>query len=67
MNNILIEKFKQLSQAAQLQIEKEVDKLLAEENNTTAKPHPTFGGLKGFVTYIADDFDAPLEEFNDHQ
>ncbi|MBC7398780.1 MAG: DUF2281 domain-containing protein [Mucilaginibacter sp.] len=25
-----------------------------------------FGGLKGFVTYIADDFDAPLEDFKDY-
>lgn len=25
-----------------------------------------FGGLKGLVTYIADDFDAPLEDFKDY-
>jgi hypothetical protein len=25
-----------------------------------------FGGLKGFVTYMADDFDAPLTDFKDY-
>jgi hypothetical protein len=25
-----------------------------------------FGSLKGFITYIADDFDAPLEDFKDY-
>ncbi len=25
-----------------------------------------FGELKGFVKYMADDFDAPLEEFKDY-
>jgi hypothetical protein len=25
-----------------------------------------FGGLKGFVKYMADDFDAPLEDFKDY-
>lgn len=24
------------------------------------------GGLKGFVTYMADDFDAPLEDYMDY-
>ena len=25
-----------------------------------------FGAAKDMITYIADDFDAPLEEFNEH-
>jgi len=25
-----------------------------------------FGGMKGFITYMADDFDAPLKEFHDY-
>jgi hypothetical protein len=25
-----------------------------------------FGSLKGFITYIADDFDAPLDDFKDY-
>lgn len=26
-----------------------------------------FGSLKGVITYIADDFDAPLEDFKDYR
>lgn len=26
----------------------------------------TFGTLKGLVTYVADDFDAPLDDFSDY-
>lgn len=25
-----------------------------------------FGGLKGFVTYMAEDFDAPIDDFKDY-
>jgi len=25
-----------------------------------------FGSLKGFVTFISDDFDAPLDDFKEH-
>lgn len=25
-----------------------------------------FGGLKGFVKYMADDFDAPMDDFKDY-
>lgn len=31
----------------------------------SARPRPKFGSAKGMVT-IADDFDAPLEEFRDY-
>ena len=30
------------------------------------KPKMHFGDLKGFVTYISDDFDEPMEEFKDY-
>ena len=30
------------------------------------KPTMSFGALKGFVKYIADDFDEPLEDFKDY-
>ncbi len=29
------------------------------------KPHPTFGSAKGKI-HFADDFDAPLEDFNEN-
>ena len=35
-------------------------------NTVPEKPRSKFGDLKGFVTFIADDFDEPLEDFNDY-
>jgi hypothetical protein len=35
------------------------------ENGDSKKPLQ-FGCMKGLVTYISDDFDAPLEEFEDY-
>ncbi len=32
----------------------------------TQKKHPKAGTMKGIVTYIAKDFDAPLEDFKDY-
>lgn len=32
----------------------------------TAKPRPVFGSAKGVILHMADDFDAPLEEFKDY-
>jgi len=29
-------------------------------------PERTFGTLGGLVTYMADDFDAPLDDFNEY-
>ena len=30
------------------------------------RPKMRFGDLKGFITYISDDFDEPMEEFKDY-
>jgi hypothetical protein len=30
------------------------------------KAQRRFGAMKGFVTHMADDFDAPLEDFKDY-
>jgi hypothetical protein len=30
------------------------------------KPKPVFGSGKGLITYMADDFDEPLEDFKDY-
>jgi len=34
--------------------------------NKKPKLKREFGGLKGFVKYMADDFDAPLDDFKDY-
>ena len=38
----------------------------AEKPTEGKKLKREFGSLKGFITYIADDFDAPLEDFKDY-
>jgi hypothetical protein len=38
----------------------------ANDEPEQPKSKREFGSLKGFVKYIADDFDAPLEEFKDY-
>lgn len=35
-----------------------------KESSSKPKKKREFGSLKGFVTYMADDFDAPMGEFN---
>jgi hypothetical protein len=45
---------------------------LVVENFITKKEIPTilkerkFGTMKGLITYMADDFDEPLEDFKDY-
>lgn len=44
-------------------------KLIAELRPPTgavAKPRPKFGSGKGLITYVADDFDAPIDDFKDY-
>jgi prevent-host-death family protein len=31
-----------------------------------AKAHPQFGSAKGKILFMADDFDAPLEDFQEY-
>lgn len=51
-------------------IGKNIEKLLPLEvdkaQHKPSTPRAKFGELKGFVTYMSDDFDAPLEEFKDY-
>ena len=47
---------------------KEVEALVETLSNQSGKIKAPreFGSLKGFITYIADDFDAPPEDFKDY-
>jgi hypothetical protein len=38
----------------------------SDQSDTIAKKRMQFGALKGFVKYIADDFDESLEDFKEH-
>ena len=37
-----------------------------EKPDESAKPKRRFGSMKGLVEYIADDFDAPLDDFKEY-
>lgn len=37
-----------------------------ETPGETSKPKRRFGAMKGLVEYIADDFDAPLEDLKEY-
>jgi len=65
----LEKKIAKLPDSSKLKLEGYVDALLDEVKQRAAgqtEIQKRFGGLKGFVTYIADDFDDPLEEFKDY-
>ena len=71
----LIDLIKQLPEDKKKEVETLVYALASESNieilhsNTTnedSKKRMMFGDLKGFVNYISDDFDEPLEDFKDY-
>ena len=37
-----------------------------EREDKSAAPKRRFGSMKGFVTFIADDFDAPLNDLDEY-
>ncbi len=37
-----------------------------EKPEKSTKPKRRFGSMKGLVVHIADDFNEPLEDFEDH-
>ena len=44
----------------------DVSKDSVESSKHNPKLKRKFGSLKGFITYMADDFDAPLDEFKEY-
>lgn len=43
--------------------EESIKHLLAEPQGNNGRG---YGSLKGFITYISDDFDEPLDDFKDY-
>ena len=37
-----------------------------EKPDSSTAPKRRFGSMKGFVTYVAEDFDAPMDDLNDY-
>ena len=74
----LMDMIEKLPEDKKQAVEKLVHTLSAEtvsnlvNNEAIAKPDALtkermhFGDLKGFVTYMAEDFDEPLEDFKDY-
>ena len=44
----------------------DLDLIKIQKNGKKEKKPREFGSMKGLVEYIADDFDAPLEDFKDY-
>ncbi|HEY9197044.1 MAG TPA: DUF2281 domain-containing protein [Mucilaginibacter sp.] len=71
-------KFEQLPDNLKLKVEGYIDALLSEINiaetnaltgssqKGSAEVKSGFGGGKGIIVYMADDFDAPLDDFKDY-
>ncbi|HEY4194056.1 MAG TPA: DUF2281 domain-containing protein [Mucilaginibacter sp.] len=65
----LMEMINKLPVDKQKEVESFVSGLLSEDTDIlggNARKRMKFGDLKGFVKYIADDFDEPLEDFKDY-
>lgn len=67
----LIELINKLPSDKQKEVEDLVSSLLAQSVNepqkkSTMEIKAGFGGGKGIITYISDDFDEPLDEFKDY-
>jgi hypothetical protein len=68
---ILVKKIDLLSEDQKLKLEDFIDTLLGDKTdenilNNKFKVEKGFGGGKGLIAYMADDFDAPLEDFKDY-
>ncbi len=55
----------QLSSEELQKLKNEVEKTLAENKNNP-KEKRIFGRMQGFVKYMSDDFNEPLEDFKDY-
>jgi hypothetical protein len=55
----------QLSPEELEKLKNEVDKTLSK-TKTSKKEKKIFGRMEGFVKYMADDFNEPLEDFKDY-
>lgn len=73
-NQEFLLKYQSLPAAVQEALEKIVDELfqkytLQRVQKQVAKPKPLVrkaGTMKGLIAYMAEDFDAPLEDFKDY-
>ena len=66
----LFHNIENLSENLLVELRALIDDLLAKKQKHPPTPVPRkpreFGCMKGLVIYMADDFDAPLEDFKDY-
>lgn len=65
----LKKKIAKLPENLKLKVESFVDSLIEKEIDqdiSKSKVKKGFGGGKGIIAYMADDFDEPLEDFKDY-
>ena len=62
---VLEQKIEQLPLAMQREVLDYVDFLLYK-NRTNSSVKPRAGCMKGTITWISDDFSAPLDDFKDY-
>ncbi|MBX2930140.1 MAG: DUF2281 domain-containing protein [Saprospiraceae bacterium] len=69
-SEIKLELFREIDQLPEdllLEIKEVVKKMsAASSRNVPTKKKRKFGSMKGLVTYMATDFNSPLEEFKDY-
>jgi hypothetical protein len=66
MNAVLEQKVKQLPLTARREVADYVDFLL-QKYYVQKSIRPRAGYMTGTVTWMSDDFNAPLDDFNDYQ
>lgn len=62
----VIEKINQLDWANMQSAVRFIDFLLHEQQQTPRKTHVKLGCLKGRLKYISEDFDEPIEDFEEY-
>ena len=63
---VLERKVKQLPFEARQEVSDYLDLLLFKYSNSKPEVKPYAGCMKGTVTWMSDDFNAPLDDFKDY-
>jgi hypothetical protein len=62
----LIELINKLPSDKQKEVEDFVSSLITDTKPEDLKTQRGYGSMKGLIKYMADDFDAPLEDFKEY-
>ncbi len=62
----LIKQISSLPEASLLELQEIIKKFVSQQEESKKKKKRQFGSMKGLVTYMAPDFNAPLDEFKEY-